>query len=246
MKKYKDYTHYKRWRAMINRCYNKNHTYYYNYGGRGITVCEEWRNSYNCFCKWANDNGYKEGLTLDRIDNNKGYSPENCRWATKKQQGRNQRTNHKITINGETKLMCEWAEISGVSSREICKRIKRGWKNEDLLKPTKSSNHYIKHNGEVHTIAEWSKILNIPSTTISSRTRKGLTPFENHDDIRKEAARKATSKRIRQYDLNGNLINEWKSIAEASRKMHMVPPSISANLRGITKTAGGYIWKYAS
>lgn len=245
MKKYQDYTHYKRWRAMINRCYNKNHTYYYNYGGRGITICDEWKNDYQNFCNWANNSGYKKGLSLDRIDNNKGYFPENCRWATRKQQGRNQRTNRNITINGETKLMCEWAEISGVSSKEICKRIKRGWKNEDLLKPTKNSNRYIEYNGENHTIAEWSKIFNIPYTTISQRIKKGLTPFENHDNIRKEAARKATSKKIRQYNLNGELINEWASITEASKKMNMVAPSISANLRGLTKTAGGYIWKYS-
>lgn len=244
MKKYQDYTHYKRWKAMISRCYNKNHTYYYNYGGRGITVCNEWKNSYTSFCNWANSSGYKKGLTLDRIDNNKGYSPDNCRWATKKQQGRNQRTNRNITINGETKLMCEWAEISGISEKNISKRIKRGWKTQDLLTPLKETRHYIEHNGKRHSISEWSRIMNIPCTTISERVKKGLNPFKNHDDLRKEAARKATSKRIGQYDINGNLIRKWESIAEASRQLKMVAPSISANLRGITKTANGYVWKY--
>ena len=75
MKKYNDYTHYRRWRGMINRCYNKKHTYYYNYGGRGITICDEWKEDYEKFCEWANKSGYKVGLTLDRIDNDKGYSP---------------------------------------------------------------------------------------------------------------------------------------------------------------------------
>lgn len=246
MKKYNDYTHYRRWRGMINRCYNKKHTYYYNYGGRGITICDEWKEDYEKFCEWVNKSGYKVGLTLDRIDNDKGYSPDNCRWATRKEQNRNQRTNRKITISGETKLMCEWAEISGVDSKQIYKRIKQGWKNEDLLKPLKETHHYITHKGETHSIKEWSEILNIPYSTISERVRKGLTPFQGHDNIRKEAARKATSKKIKQYDINGKFITEWESIAEASRKMKMVAPSISANLRGLTKTAGGFIWKYAN
>lgn len=246
MRKYTDYKHYKRYRSMINRCYNPNHTHYHNYGGRGITVCNEWKNDYQKFCDWANSSGYKEGLTLDRIDNNKGYSPENCRWATRKEQGRNQRTNVKITINGKTKLMCEWAEISGISEGNISKRIKRGWGDEDLLKPLNETNHYIKHNGEKHTIAEWSRILNIPYSTIAQRVAKGLQPFENHDDIRKEKARQATSKKIKQYDLKGNFIQEWNSIVEASKHYNMVAPSISGNLRGKTKTAGGYIWKYSN
>lgn len=245
MKKYKDYTHYSRWKAMRNRCYNPKHTYYYNYGGRGITICEEWKENYQAFCDWANKSGYKTGLTLDRIDNDKGYSPENCRWATRKEQGRNQRTNRKITIQGQTRLLCEWAELSGISSKEIHKRIKRGWDNDKLLKPTEHKNRFIIFNGEKHTIAEWSKILNISYSTICTRLQRGLTPFESHDDIRKRAALIATSKKIKQYDLEGNLIREWNSIAEASRKMNMVAPSISSNLRGLSKTAGGYIWKYA-
>lgn len=244
MKKYQDYTHYRRWKSMLSRCYNKNHTYYYNYGGRGITVCEEWKNSYQNFCDWVKKSGYKKGLTLDRIDNNKGYSPENCRWATRKQQGRNQRTNKKITINGKTKLMCEWAEISGISEKNISKRIKRGWTNEELLKPLKRTQQYITYDGKTLTISEWSKILRIPYTTIIGRIKKGLNPFENHDKLRKEASRKAISKKIMQYDKNGNFIKEWSSIIEASKKMGVSPPSISANLRGLTKTSCGYIWKY--
>lgn len=176
----KDMEHYKRWKAMKCRCYNPNHTFYKNYGGRGITICDEWKNDFMCFYEWASQSGYKKGLTLDRIDNNKGYSPQNCRWVTRKEQGRNQRTNHKITINGETRLLCEWEEISGISSKNIIKRLRRGWKNNDLIKPLKTNTHYITYNGETHTIAEWSRKLNVPHTTISGRIRKGMSPFENH------------------------------------------------------------------
>lgn len=78
--------------GMKDRCYNPNATGYKNYGGRGITICDEWRNDFFAFRDWAYANGYAEGLTIDRIDNDKGYCPENCRWATKAEQNRNKRT----------------------------------------------------------------------------------------------------------------------------------------------------------
>ncbi len=80
------------WAGMKSRCYNPNATGYKNYGGRGISICDEWRDDFLSFLAWATKNGYQEGLTIDRVDNDKGYSPENCRWATKVEQNRNKRT----------------------------------------------------------------------------------------------------------------------------------------------------------
>lgn len=79
------------WQAMKTRCYNKNHKYYKDYGGRGITVCPEWQHDFLKFREWALQNGYKENLTLDRIDVNGNYEPGNCRWATMKEQNENKR-----------------------------------------------------------------------------------------------------------------------------------------------------------
>lgn len=121
------------WRNMIQRCHNPNHHQYCSYGGRGITVCDEWRNDYSCFREWALKNGYAQGLTIDRIDNNGGYSPQNCRWATYKEQNRNKRSNRNITLNGETKCLSEWAEFFGIGVPLATRRLNDGWAEEDAF-----------------------------------------------------------------------------------------------------------------
>lgn len=107
------------WEGMKERCYNKNSKHYYNYGGRGIMVCDEWKNDPCSFVSWALETGYKDGLSIDRIDNNKGYTPENCRWATRIQQQRNLRKTIKATINGVTKSYRDFCEELGISKKSI-------------------------------------------------------------------------------------------------------------------------------
>jgi hypothetical protein len=108
---------YKIWDGMKYRCSNKNAVNYKDYGGRGITVCDKWMR----FEGFFEDMGYSNGLCLDRIDNNKGYSKENCRWVNHKQNNRNKRNN--VRICGKT--MIEWSEETGISPQVICYRIKK-------------------------------------------------------------------------------------------------------------------------
>ena len=121
------------YRNMIARCHCPKSPDYTNYGARGIKVCEEWRKDNKAFFDWAFANGYKQGLSLDRIDNNGDYSPQNCRWVTHKQQQNNKRTNHFIEINGETHTISEWAEISGILKTTLRRRIIHGYPKERLL-----------------------------------------------------------------------------------------------------------------
>lgn len=113
---------YRIWLGMKARCNNPNVEQYYNYGGRGIKVCEEW-NTYTKFKEWALNNGYEDKLTIDRIDVDGNYTPENCRWVTTKENSRNRRDNHLLTYNGETKTMAEWAEITGLNYHTLKRRI---------------------------------------------------------------------------------------------------------------------------
>jgi len=123
--------------SMLARCYNPNAKSYKHYGERGITVCKEWLNTekvcthygiytkgWRTFEKWALENGYKEGLTIDRIDNDKGYSPENCRWVDRKVQANNRNFCHYITYKGKTQNLKQWCCELGLNYKTIHRRIK--------------------------------------------------------------------------------------------------------------------------
>jgi hypothetical protein len=125
---------YKSWLDMKARCANKKNRFYPNYGGRGIMVCDRWLNSFENF---LSDMGKKpnESYTLDRMNNNGNYEPSNCRWATRKEQNRNTRSNKMLTKNGTTKSMAEWSEILGINYSTIRARKRRGFSDEQALIP---------------------------------------------------------------------------------------------------------------
>lgn len=123
---------YHSWHSMIARCENPRTNYYCNYGGRGISVCEEWHD-FETFAEWALNNGYSDNLTIDRIDNDGGYSPQNCRWATKIEQENNKRTNRKVTINGITKNLVAWCNSYGINEITVFSRLRYGWDIEKAI-----------------------------------------------------------------------------------------------------------------
>lgn len=137
---------FKIWVKMIERCEKEYSVVYKHYGGRGIAVCDEWHD-FSAFMEWALNNGYSESLTIDRIDNNKGYSPDNCKWATMTEQANNKRNNVRITVNGETMTINQWARALGINRTAIKSRLKNGVeKSKAITTPFRihTGNKYIK------------------------------------------------------------------------------------------------------
>lgn len=126
------------WKSMNQRCYDPGNKKYSNYGGRGITVCDRWRSDYAAFLA---DMGRMPSRkhSIDRKNNDGNYEPDNCRWATKTEQGRNQRTNRLLTINGETRCVRDWEEVAGFPKGMIQTRLHLGWQVERLLQTPRKS-----------------------------------------------------------------------------------------------------------
>lgn len=167
------------WLSIKERCYNINDNRYKNYGGRGITVCDEWKDDYAAFEVWAIENGYDENAqygecTIDRIDFDKSYSPDNCRWISLKEQNNNRTTTIWLTHNGKTQTLLDWAKELQINPKTLRTRINRGWSTEDVLTPRLLRNNSpIEYNGETHSVEQWSKITGIPPRTIAGRRDRG-------------------------------------------------------------------------
>lgn len=125
---------YHKWKGMKERCNNPNAQPYQYYGGKGVRVCAAWENDYPAFKAWAESAGYQDGLSLDRIDPNGDYCPENCRWVILSEQSRNKTTNIKISIDGKTKTLAEWSRDFGIKYGTAWRRIKIGWEPERAVK----------------------------------------------------------------------------------------------------------------
>lgn len=119
--------------GMRKRCYNTNRQGYKNYGGRGIKICDDWLANRQSFYDWALNNGYKDNLTIDRIDNNGNYSPDNCRWISREEQGYNKTTTHYLTYGGVRKSLIEWAKELNIDYDVFRSRVKLGWSMERII-----------------------------------------------------------------------------------------------------------------
>lgn len=128
---------YEVWKSMKKRCFNPNCKNYEDYGGRGIIVCDEWKNDFQTFYDWSMANGYADDLTIDRQDVNGNYEPSNCRWVTRIVQANNKRNNLLFVYNGETHTVAEWSRLLNIRPSTIYSRIRRGYGSKKILEEVK-------------------------------------------------------------------------------------------------------------
>lgn len=171
---------YHTWWSMVQRCHNEKHHNYSRYGKRGISVCSEWRSSPEKFIEWVESIGGKPvGTTLDRIKNNLGYSPDNCRFVSMKIQSNNRSTNKMYTINEETKTFTQWCEYYKIEDHVVWERIKKlKWDIEKaFITPVGihgSTGKQIEIDGQYKSISQWCKIHGISRSTAYKRIAKGV------------------------------------------------------------------------
>jgi hypothetical protein len=254
---------------MRQRCYYKKSHSYPNYGGRGIRVCEDWRENYISFYNWAISNGAAEDLSLDRIDTNGDYCPENCRWVSYSEQARNKRCNRYIEYDGKNQLLIDWAKEVGIPYDNIRARLDEygwsigealGFKKHDQQKRDYSSRRktVLQYSIKGELIKEWPSIMDIETelgySGSSIRSVCVGESFTSHgfkwefkdktpppDGIIRRRAH------VKQYTTDGVFLAEYSSVAEASK-------STNINGNGIRlcctkenkKSCGGFLWKYAN
>ena len=163
---------YARWKSMKQRCNDPNAINYPQYGGRGISVCDRWKDFESFLADMGECPG--DGMTMDRIDNSKGYEPGNCRWANKQTQANNKTNNHKLEWRGETKTTMEWSRITGIPSGTIFNRIRFGWSVEDALtRGPHERGLMLTHQGETLHLAEWARRVGLRYDCLSRRLAAG-------------------------------------------------------------------------
>ena len=175
------------WQGMKKRCYNKSDGSYADYGGRGITICEEWLNDFVAFRRWALSNGYKDDLTIERDDVNGNYEPSNCKWIPKGEQNYNLRTSRMVTFNGKTKPLTKHCMELGISRGAVQRRVQRGQSYEDAIfsivnhVPRKKFHNsgqfnptlFVTFNGKERTIKELCNEYGKPYNMVYNRIKRG-------------------------------------------------------------------------
>lgn len=140
---------YRIFQCMKDRCYSKSHEAYFRYGGRGIIICDEWLDSFENFYNWAISHGYRDSLSIDRIDNNGNYEPKNCKWSTTKEQNNNRKNHRYITYDGKTMNVSQWANYLGLPRGTLQNRISAGKTIEEVLSTSSLSKKiplgYVNH-----------------------------------------------------------------------------------------------------
>lgn len=230
--------------GMKDRCYNPNSKAYKNYGGRGIAICEEWLDDKQKFIKWSLQNGFNKNLSIDRIDNEKGYCPENCRWVDRVVQNNNRRNILKHKCFDEFLTVTEASKKYNISFNALTTRMSRcGLTLEQAIKigntkKQKCDATLYEYNGKKYTLKDLSKIFNINSHTIYERLQKGISL---QDAVSVDAKWKLS---VCQLTTELKHIKTYNSITQAEIETRIKGSNISACCKGKRKTAGGYVWQY--
>ena len=239
---------YRIWKGMRGRCLYENNRDYPNYGGRGISLCDEWTISFQAFYSWAISNGYKDNLTIDRENNNLGYFPDNCRWVTIVEQNRNRRNAVNITLSDGVFPVAELSGRTGLKPATIYRRIKKGDKN--IIRPVEDPHESLigRRFGKLTVIkfshtdpdSYWLCKCDCGSYKVvnGARMLKGST--KSCGCIRGLSYNSA----IDQINLHGETVNAFSSVDIASKETGIERRYISACVRGKSKTARGFIWRY--
>lgn len=178
---------YHSWENIIQRCTNPKHTSYHRYGGRGITICDRWRKSFDAFLEDMGRAPTKDH-TVGRIDNNKGYEPGNCEWQTRREQQGNRCNTRYIQVDGETTSLSKLAVESGFTVQQVATRVLHGWSKGDIInKPIKPHKRNLVFNGKSQSMSDWSRELGISPQTISTRLRRGATDEEALQPVKQAA-----------------------------------------------------------
>jgi hypothetical protein len=167
---------YRIWKGMRTRCNNPNFPAYKYYGGKGVQVCDEW-NSFESFQDWALENNYDDSLTIDRINGDGDYRPDNCRWVDTFVQQNNKSNKVLTEINGKQMTMREISESYGINLHTVLTRFNLGQRGQALIKPTKEVIR-VEIKNELFTLEELSMTFNVPWSTIRDRYRKGKRGHE--------------------------------------------------------------------
>lgn len=167
----KDKRLYNIWSGMKTRCFNTKDKAYCNYGGRGIVVCDEWKNSFDSFEKWARNNGYSDQLTIERIDVNGNYEPSNCTWITLEEQSKNRRDTRYIEYNGKTQNLTDWCKELNIDEGTMYSRLHSGWSIEKAFSTPvrKRRDTTITYDGKTQPIYMFAKEYGMRPSTLRQR-----------------------------------------------------------------------------
>lgn len=195
---------------MKQRCYNPKAKGYKYYGEKGVTICKDWLNDSNKFYEWALNNGYQDDLSIDRIETDGNYEPNNCRWITMFEQQSNKNNTIFIEIDGERKTIAQLSRESGIEYGILKRRIDNGEK--DIFREIETSSLNIKINGETKSLYEWSKITGIPYLTLYDRYNRG---WELSNLISPQIDN------TQYIEINGEIhsITEWAKISGLTREI---------------------------